>query len=374
MREFRYKNILLYTTHQWCGNTEEYFVRNTEKLAVFLLMPRIQTKDNILRIYQKGKLVKTEETPLTANFFLYYFLWYYHYVAAIFKHFPRNEKLIVVTAHPYVFFAMTLQKLFRKIDYVYWIADYYPPINLTMILYEKLKKFYHKGIKYKVYLGDGVNKIMNNTLVNTETSKTILWGVKSKNIKRNFQKVKKTILFVGVIRPNVGLEMVYEFLKKYRDYKLHIIGVCDEDLYKKHLSIINDYGINKQVHFPNKFYFDDELNKLSEECFVGIALYDTNNTSTIYYADPGKVKAYTEMSLPVIMTKTSSIAPYLIEFGAGEVIDRNPDEFLKALKKIEKNYKKYIEGIEKFNDYFYYERYYNENFEFLHKTFYNKLT
>lgn len=369
MKRFRYKNILLYTSHQWCGNTEEYFARNTEKLAVFLLMPRIQTKDNILRIYEKGKLIKTIQTPLTANFFLYYFLWYYHYIVAIFKHFPINERLIVVTAHPYVFFAMTLQKLLRKIDYVYWIADYYPPINITMKLYEKLKRFYHKGISFRVYLGDGVNEIMNGKVVATKTSKTIMWGVKSKHIKRDVKKANKTILFVGVIRSNVGLEIVYEFLSKYPEYNLNVIGICDPQTYEENKELIKKYNMEKRVYFPNKFFFDSELNEISKECFVGVALYTIDNTSTIYYADPGKVKAYTEMGLPVIMSKTSSVIPYLKKYHAGEVIERNASALFKSVGKIKDSYNDYVSGINKFNDYFYFESYYNEKFDFLKEYF-----
>lgn len=369
MKKFRYKNILLYTSYQWCGNTEEYFVRNTEKLAAFLLMPRIQTKENILRIYEKGKLVKVQQTPLSENFFFYYFLWYFHYIIAIFTHFPRNEKLIVISAHPYVFFATTLQKLFRKIDFVYYIADYYPPINITMKLYERLKKFYHKGIRYRIYLGDGVNKIMNGKVLDTKTTKTVMLGVKPKHIVRDFKKTNHTILFVGVVRPNVGLEIVYEFLSENPQYNLKIIGICDKQLYQKHQEIINKYRIADRVYFPNRFFFDKELNKVSKECFVGVALYTIDNTSTIYYADPGKVKTYTEMGLPVIMSKTSSIAAYIKEYKAGELIDRNPQSLAKGIEKIAKNYNAYVVGVDKLNKRFNYETYYGEKFKFLEEAF-----
>jgi len=368
-KTFRYKNILLYTSHQWCGNTEEYFVKNTERLAVFLLMPRIKTKDNILRIYEKGKLKKTLETPLTSNFFLYYLLWYYHYIIAIFKYFPRNEMLVVVTAHPYVLFATTI---FRKIEFVYYIADYYPPINLTMKLYERLKKFYHKGVKYRIYLGDGVNKIMNGKVVDSENRKTIMLGVKSKHIKRDIKKTGDTILFVGVIRPNVGLDIVYKFLKDKPKYKLKILGICDKVLYQKHKEIIKEYKISDRVYFPNRFFFDDEMNKESKECFVGVALYTIDNTSTIFYADPGKVKTYSEMGLPVIMSKTSSIAPYIKKLHSGEVIDRNPSALFLACEKIKRDYKRYVNGVEKLNKHFDYSKYYGEKFKFLDNAFNTK--
>lgn len=365
MKKFRYKNILLYSSHQWCGNTEEYFVRNTEKLAAFLIMPRVQNKDNLLRIYEKGTLIKEVETPLSENFFLYYLLWYFHYIIAIFRYFSRDKKLIVIITDPFAFFFMTVQKLFRNIDYVYYIADYYPPINITMKLYEKLKKFYHDRLTYRIYLGDGVNEIMNGKVMNTRTSKTIMLGVKPKHIKRDIEKAGRTILFVGVVRSGVGLEIVYEFLKANPIYNLKVIGICDKELYQKNQEMIKQYGVGSRVYFPNRFFFDDELNEISKKCFVGVALYNIDNTSTIYYADPGKVKTYTEMGLPVIMSKTSSIAPYIKKYKAGEVIDRNAQSLAKAIEKIKANYSMYIAGVNKLNKLFYYETYYEEKFKFL---------
>ncbi len=365
MRKFRYKNILLYTSHQWCGNTEEYFSKNSERLLAFLLMPRVQNKDNVLRIYEQGKMVEEKKIGLSENIFLYYFLWYMQYIKAIFTHIPKNERLIVVSHHPYPFFFMTLQKFFRKLTFVYWIADYFPPINLVLRLFEKLKAFYHKNIDYACYLGDGVNNIMNGKIMTTDRKRTIIWGVKPKNIKRNFIKTKHNLLYVGVVRPTVGLEIVYEFLKTNKEYKLKVIGVCDKALYKRQMGMIKNYGIDKQVYFPNRFFFDDELNELSKECFVGVALYAIDNTSTIYYADPGKIKAYTEMGLPVIMSRTSSIAPYIEKFNAGKVIERNVASFERAIKTIHEGYGEYLKGVINFNKYFYFEDYYVKSFKFL---------
>ncbi|MCL4359688.1 hypothetical protein M1555_00335 [Patescibacteria group bacterium] len=369
MKQFRYKNILLYSSHQWCGNTKEYFAAHTERLGVFLLMTRIKTDASVFQLYEKGKLVKEIKTPLTDNFFLYYFLWYYHYIRVIFRYFPRSEKLIVICAHPYVFFASTIQKLLRNIDFVYYIADFYPPINLTMKLYERLKRFYHNGIKYRVYLGDGVNKIMNGRVMDTPACKTIMLGVNPKHIKRNIDKVKNTLLYVGVIRPNVGLEIVYAFIRDNPEFKLKIVGVCDSGLFRKHQRIIAEYGISGRVEFPNRFFFDREMNEVSKRCFAGVALYQIDDTSTIYYADPGKVKTYTEMTLPVIMSKTSSIAPYVRKLKAGEVIDRTPEAILGAANRIRNNYRTYINGVNKLNEIFEYEKYYGEKFGFLEKAF-----
>lgn len=365
MNKFRYKNILIYSSHQWCGNIEEYFVNNSEKVAVFLMMPRVENKDNLLRIYEKGKLVKEEKIGLSENIFLYYFFYYLQYIRALMKYFSRNDKVIVISFHPYPFFFMTLQKILFNVRFIFWVADYFPPINTVLILFERLKKFYHDGIPCTRYLGDGVNKVMNGKVLSTENRKTVMWGVKYKNITRNLSKIKNTLLYVGVLRGSMGLDIAYDFLRTHKEYKLKVVGVCDAVSYSKQKEMIKNYNIEKQVDFPNRFFFDDELDNLSKDCLAGLALYTTNSTNAIYYSDPGKVKAYTEMGLPVIMTRTSSIVPFIEKFKAGEVIARNTASFKRAIESIQGNYKSYTDGVLKFNKYFYFEDYYRKGFKFL---------
>jgi glycosyltransferase involved in cell wall biosynthesis len=194
-----------------------------------------------------------------------------------------------------------------------------------------------------------------------------MWGVKPKSITRTFDRNNFNILFVGLIKESQGLEFFYDFLKENKEYKLKIIGVCEKKLYTKYMSIIKRYDISDRVYFPNKFFSDKELNEISEECQIGIALYDANKSSVTYYADPGKVKAYAELGLPIIMSNIPSVAPYIRKFNAGEIVDRNEISLRNALKKIRDNYQKYIDGVNKFNRYFYFEDYYKRRFKFLEK-------
>lgn len=368
LKQFRYKNIILYSSHQWCGNSFEYFRDHTEKFLVFLLMPRVQNSDNELHVYKRGKLVEKVPLRMSEKFFPYYFLWYWNYLWALWKYFRRDEKVYLIIAHPYNFFLGSIQKLFRNVEFVYWIADYFPPINRTLYWFERLKNFYHDGMRYACYLGDGVNKQMNGSVMNTHYRQTIMWGVDPKKITRNVNKIKLTLLYVGVVRPNVGLDVVFQFLNQHKEYKLKIIGICDPVTYVLYTSLIRDLNISKQVYFPNRFFFEKELDEMSKDCLLGLALYDTSNTSTIYYSDPGKVKAYSEMQLPVIMSKTSSIMPYIQKFHAGEVIDRTPEALYEAVIKIAKNYDAYISGLEAFNKFFYYEDYYAKHFRHLEES------
>lgn len=363
---FRYKNIFLQSSLQFIGNTLEYFIEHTEKLVVFIAMPRVKNKDNVVRLYSYGKLIKDESFILSENVFLYYLGFYIKYLKVINAYCSRKEHFFAVVFHPIFFFGMSIQKLWKNIEFVYWVGDYFPGKNIIIILFEKLKKFYHDRVAYSCYASDIINKIMNGKVLNNGNRKTVMLGVKPKAIIRTYSN-NFNILFVGLIKESQGLEFFYDFLKENKEYKLKVIGVCEKKLYAKYMSIIKRYNIGDQVYFPNKFFSDKELNEISKQCQIGIALYTADKSNVTYYTDPGKVKTYTELGLPVIMSNIPSVAPYILKFSAGEIVERNLSSLNAALRRIKKNYPKYVDGVEKFNRYFYFEDYYKERFKFLEK-------
>ena len=64
---FIYKNIFLQSSFQFIGNTLEYFIEHTEKLVVFIVMPRVKNRDNVTRLYSYGKLINEESFILSEN-------------------------------------------------------------------------------------------------------------------------------------------------------------------------------------------------------------------------------------------------------------------------------------------------------------------
>lgn len=367
MNKFYYKNIFLYSSLQFVGNVEEYFAEHTEKLVAFICMPRQQYRDNFIRLYKKGKLIEEKQITLSKNIFLYYFLWYIYHFIFMLKYFSIREKFAVITYHPYPLFGMSLQKIVRNFEVIYWKGDYFPPVKLALIIVEKISRFYDRKLKYVIYLTDLVNKKMNGKVLNTEKRRTIMLGIKPKNIQRKFDKNNFCILFVGVIKEAQGLQYLFDFLKTNRDCSVKIIGMGSEGLYRKYQTIIKNYKIENQVYFPNRFFDDKELEEISKSCQVGIALYDTGELSSTYYTDPGKVKTYTSLGLPIIMSNVSAIAPYVEKFHCGLLIKRDTKEISSALLEIKNNYPKYLEGIKKFNKHFFYETYYKRSFNFLEK-------
>lgn len=363
--KFRYKNVLLYSSLQFTGNIEEYFSQMSEKLLSYIIVPRADYKNNLVRLYRKGKLVSEEKFTLSQNIFVYYVLILFYQIRFLIKYFKKSETIVLITFHPISFFFMSFQKLFRKIIYVYWIADYFPPVNTSLRLFEKLKSFYNSRVDYVCYLSDTINNLMNNRILHTKTRITVMWGIIPKHSKRSVTHKKFSMLFVGVIRDSQGLEFLFEFLKTHKQYFLNIIGDCDGGLYKKYQRIISQNKISNNVFFPNRFYSLLELERLSKTCQLGVALYDTDKANATFYTDPGKVKTYTQLGLPVIMSNTSAIAFYIKKYTAGILVEKNQQEFSHALVKLQANYDKYTRGVTRFNDYFSYDHYYSKAFKFM---------
>lgn len=360
---FRYKNIFMYASLQFCGHIEEYFATHTEKLTVYIVMPRLKNRGNVVRVYKAGKLVEEKKVWSSDNIFLYYLSWLFHYWKFILVYFERREKFIVLSGHPISFFGMTLQKILRPgIRFAYWIGDYFPPVNFSLRLFEKLKKYYHDRVSYAYYLSDTINKIFNEgSVVENERKKTVMWGVKPIISGKRDVKGQLNILFVGLVKEGQGIEVLLSFLAKHSDYTLKIIGICSDVLFRNYQALIGQLRIGDRVFFPNKFYSDTELASAAKDCHIGIALYDTGKLNATYYTDPGKVKTYIEMGLPVVMTKTSAVAAYIRKYSCGEVIGHN-SQLPVALEKIVRRYDSYQKGIVAFTQAFAYESYYMSAF------------
>lgn len=363
--KFYYKNLFIYSTPQFNGSMEKYFVNHTEKLVVFVIMPDSSNGFNLVRLYKRGKLIEEKQAWTSENKFLYYASWYFYQNFFMIKYFNRDEKFVLIGGHPLSFFGMSLQKLLRKVTFVFMIGDYFPTEKIIYYLFQKLKEYYHKHIPYSYYLSDPVNKIMNGKVLNTQNRKTVMWGVNPRKIQRNVKACQFNILFVGLVKDSQGIELLFNFLHLHKKYSLKIIGITHGNLYEHYQKIIKDLHISNQVYYPNKFFSTEELDDISKTCFVGVAPYLTGKAYGTHFVDPGKIKAYLEMQLPVIMTNTSAVVKYIKEYGSGEIIENNISAFAKAIKKITKNYEAYVEGVKKINDHFFYETYYKDKFMFL---------
>lgn len=352
---------------QYTGNIEEYFSKHSEKLVAFVINPRLKNKGNSIRLYKNGQMINEKSIKLSENVFLYYFLWYVIHLRILWQYFSPNEKVAVITFHPITLFGMSIQKLFRNVVFVYWIADYFPPVSRVLRMFEALKRYYNRCVDYSCYLSDAINEKMNGRKINSDRKKTVMWSIISKEIKRTLPRSQFSMLFVGVIKKNQGLEQIFNFLKSHKTYSIKIVGNCAKETYQEFEKVINQNKIEKQVYFPNKFLTKKELENLSKKCYVGVALYNTSKLGATYYTDPGKVKTYAQLGLPIIMSNIPTVAKYVKKFRCGEIIDDSGKDLGTALTRMKKQYGKYIHGLKQFNNFFYYDTYFKKSFKHIEK-------
>jgi len=358
---WRYRRIFLHATLQSIGHVEEYFAAHTEDLLVLVVQSRVGRPATLLRRYNGGVLVDERARRTSKNLVLHYLLWYVNHLCALWRFGSRHQPTVVLVGHPVGLFGMSLLRQLRPLRFAFWIADYFPERNVTLRLFEWLKRRLHRRVDDAFYLSNAINAKMNGEVLCTPHRRTVMWGVKPCPSAPRPPMEPFSLLFVGLLKPGQGLETLFLFLRDHPEYRLTIVGDCPHDLAAKLRLLLQEYRLESRVVFPNRFYLDQELQEMAQRCHVGIALYDLNPLNLTHYADPGKIKTYVEMGLPIVMTRISEIAPMVERFGCGEVID-TIDQFGAALERLRNDYPRYLRGLERFSAHFDYEPYYREAF------------
>ncbi|MBM4162921.1 MAG: glycosyltransferase family 4 protein [Lentisphaerae bacterium] len=357
----RYSRIFTYGSSQFCGHIEAYWAAHTEDLLVYVVEPRISPHQNVIRIYHRGALVR--EYPVRSSRWVvgYYSWWYMNHLRALLRFAKHPNQTLVLGSHPIAFVGMSLIKWIRPVVYAYWIGDYFTDTRRIVVWFERVKKCYHDRVSFAFYLSDSINRVMNGHVAACPSRRTVMWGLKAYPDQAAPPPAPFTLLFVGLIRPGQGIEAILDFLATHEGFRLNLIGVGQPVFVKQLQEWITKQQLGNKVFFPNRFYSEEELVSVARTCHVGVALYDHSPGNFSHYADPGKVKAYAEMHLPVLITRVSDIVPFVERFGSGEVIGA-VDEIQTALERMQNHYLRYQEGVRHFISCFEYERYYQEAF------------
>jgi glycosyltransferase involved in cell wall biosynthesis len=361
---YRYQRVFAYASLQFHGHIEEYLAAHTKELLVFLVQPRFGTRGNFIRRYTHGKLVSEQHVRSMQNPLAYYGLWLVHHWVALWRFAAWNTPTLVIGTHPIVFFGMSGFRLFKPIRCVYWMCDYFPGQSPVILLFERLKKFYQHRVFAAYYLSDAINRVMNGTVMNTPLRRTVMFGVKPLR-QPTAQPHSLTdsfhFLFVGLVKPGQGLETVLRFMKTQPDCRLSLLGVCVPGYADKLRTLIDELGLEGRVFFTSQFVPEPELLKVAETCHAGLALYDVMDENFTHYADPGKVKTYLALGLPVVMSRISGVVPHIEQFHCGEIIDAD-NPLSTALQHLRRDYDSYAKGVAKFVDAFNYSRHYEHSF------------
>lgn len=342
------------------GSITEYFINNTEDFYLYLYPPSYKNQPTVFDYYHNGSLVHSEQLWIYKgdNKIIIHLFYYFFFLYFLFTYRVRNA-YIIFHFPVFLFFNSLLRFLTQNI-YVFWIWDYFPTKDSIMNAYNILVKHYHDHLQYILYLSPTIKKIYQPNTRQYIISEIVSFGIK--DIKTSANPIKNTIGYIGNLRPGQGLEFILDIAKK--DSKLFVEFVGDGPLREELEKFCKKHHLTKRVTFHG-FVSNEKLLKIVKHWEVAVAPYIPQKDNPTMYTEPGKIKLYIELGLPVIMTRVSYLYKELIKYNAGAVIDFNYSSFAKAFNNIQKNYKSYKTGVEKFKKDNQFETYYQQKFKFL---------
>lgn len=241
---------------------------------------------------------------------------------------------------------LILKKLGRVKKIVYYTIDYFP-IRFESIV---INKIYHSIDKVCVkYSGEtwNVSEVMisarekynkmNRRIYNRQY--TVPIGIWYDNAPRKtFSEInKKKLIFVGHLLDHMGVDLVLksmsEIKRKIPQVKLEIIGGGEEENKLKKLA--KELGILKSVKFWGWIKDRKSLEKIMSDGAVGLATFNTEILDDkVKNADPGKIKDYLLLGMPVIVTDAISTADSIRKAECGVVIKYRTLDLINAVVKL----------------------------------------
>ena len=278
----RYKSIYFVTTESIknLGNFRNYLIENTQYLVTFHFPHGYLQKSSYVEIFIGGKLA------YRANFYRYHgknsilkLLLYYLYFNYVLFRFVKRGSFIIVE-NPIFCILNSIVAFIKRVKFIFWVGDYFPQHAGFMWFYNKIADFYIKRLRYVIYISPPIDRIYS-IMFGKKSFKNKFRKQISLGIVKKFTKVNKiindnksiTIGFIGVIREQQGLDLIFKFLSSNSiNCRLEIVG----DGYKAnhYKELAKKLGILGKV----KFYgFVENAEPILKKCDIGLALYE--NTS-----------------------------------------------------------------------------------------------
>jgi len=377
-----------YSPYENSGKILDYLLENFDK--VFLLALgfhdlKKKTRLNQLLIYSKKKQIKSYSLfrfpstkhllffllPLTSLINLIQIIFYLYLLK---NQYGKIE--IYFTVNGFTAWIGNIAKRLHLVDKtVFWVWDYYPPVHESLVI--MLMRYIYLFFDRVSLRSDKVvfinNKILNLRRVSGILSEgkhfpVVPIGTDSFADVSSRGKKNLTLGFIGVIKKSQGLSEVFDsgkyIIKKFPDAKFEIIGSGPEDEYFKSVAVNGP--------LPTTFhgYLEGEsFNTVLKKCTIGIATYLPDSSNVSHFGDPGKVKRYLSLGLPVIITDIFEFSQEIKKNKAGVIIKSgNPKELTKAIETIMSDYKNYQANALNLAKKYYYKKIYPEMFDFSQKT------
>lgn len=251
---------------------------------------------------------------------------------------------------------IALRILGRADKVVHYSIDYFP----TRFQNPVMNWIYHQIDKIAVRFSDETwnlggrmakARAEGNGMVGEEYRKRqfhVPIGVWFAKIKRHpvnkFDKNK--LIFAGHFVPYMGIDLVIQalpkILKKVPGVTLDIIGRGEAE--KKWKKLAQELGVTKKIKFEDWMENREAFHLRLSGAAIGLAPFNYHVLDDkVKNADPGKIKDYTSVGLPVITTKAVYTHKQITDGKCGIIIDYTIDDLTTAIIRLLTNQRLLLE-------------------------------
>ena len=214
--------------------------------------------------------------------------------------------------------ANSIKKNYPKSKIIYYAYDYYFYNNIfsSRYLINRIEKLAYMRADIVWAVNQQIIQEHQNKNLNRVQVFTVPLGIKSKTLP-NYNPNPKQFLFIGNFKEGHNLRLLVKtFAKLPVDYHLHLIG--QGNLYPE----IQQLKLDLQADNITLYGFQTEQETIDiiskNQISYGLALYE--NTQEILCADPGKIKDYLNLNLPIITTDNHSMSKDIQKYNLGIIL------------------------------------------------------
>ena len=344
------------------GNIEAYLREHTKSLTTFHFYHAYTDKPSYFAQYRQGNEIFLRSFPTfqSSNKFIRLLLHYTYFTYTLLTKTKRD--VIVIVENPFFCILHSVFSFIKNAQFIFIVGDYYPNKTGFMRFYHHLVDYYNIRMPHVIYLSPPIADVYTHArsqrIKSHQKTDQVSVGIQKrfdKNLHGKEISMPMKIGFIGVVREQQGLDLLFEYLRcEDATSTIDIIG----DGYKVpfYKTLTQELGIADRVIFHG---FVKDPRDIMRSWTVGAALYEHKANNFSIFGEPTKIKEYLSYGLPVITTQAVYLHTEITKYNAGKVIQETTSNLKEALHEITSQYPSYLRGVEHIVDTYEYKQWYD---------------